>query len=438
MSQDSGRQFLPDNPVSDYQRKPTANAAQDRSERNAPASLEDRPMMPPQDDRPYSGLLVLDMAQGMAGPYCATMLGRYGADVIKIEPPQGDWIRLMGGGADGMTPLTVVNNIGKRSICIDAAKPAGRAIVEKMVERADVIIENNRPGVMTKLGLDYARLSAINPGLVYVSITGFGDSGPYVNKPGTDSVVQGMTGMAIANKDAAGTPRRIGIVVPDTITAMYGAQAVGAALYARDRKPGGRGRHLRLSLAESCIAFQAGHIVDDFVFAGQYKPPITVPSGVFPTRDGNVILVTLRDAMWEGLCRALDREAWLTEPRYASRTQRSACAEEINRLIADITRSRNTKDWEALFDKHDVLCGRVQNYAQLREDPQVRHMGYFAETDQPPYGKLPIPNIPGVPRGEDLPPAPQCGQHSREILAEFGYGAEEIAAFEQAGMTKQV
>lgn len=389
------------------------------------------------DERAYAGLLVLDMSQGMAGPYCAALLGRYGANVIKVEPPQGDWIRVMGGGTQGMTALTVVNNLGKRSICIDAAQSAGRALILKMAERADVFLENHRPGVMTKLGLDYETLSKINPGLVYLSITAFGESGPYAHKPGTDSVVQAMTGMAVANQDEAGNPRRIGIVVPDTITAMYAAQAVSAALYARDMRRGGRGQYVRISLVECCAAFQAGHIVDDFLFAGQYKPPITVPAGVFATGDGQVVLVTLRDAMWEGLCRALGREDWLVEPRYASRPLRAVCADEINREVAQILRSRDTQEWLALFEKHDVLCAKVQNYAQLRDDPQIRHMGYFAETEQPPYGKLPVPNIPGAERAAVLPAAPHSGQHSREILAEFGYSNEQIAAFEQAGLVRQ-
>lgn len=386
---------------------------------------------------PYTGLLVLDMSQGMAGPYCATLLGLNGANVIKVEPPQGDWIRVMGGGKEGMTPLTIVNNLGKRSICIDAAQAKGRALILKMVQRADVFVENNRPGVMTKLGLDYATLSKINPGLVYLSITAFGESGPYSHKPGTDSVVQAMTGMAVANQDATGLPRRIGILVPDTISAMYAAQSVGAALYARDRNGGGGGRHINVSLAECCVAFQAGHIVDDFIFAGQYKPPITVPAGVFATRDGYVVLVTIRDAMWEGLCRALGRDDWLVEPRYASRPLRAVCADEINREVAVILRNRGTEEWQALFAQHDVLCAKVQNYAQLRDDPQMRHMGYFAETDQAPYGKLPIPNIPGVERTGALPAAPHSGQHSREILAEFGYGAEAIAELEQSGLVRQ-
>jgi crotonobetainyl-CoA:carnitine CoA-transferase CaiB-like acyl-CoA transferase len=392
------------------------------------------------DERPYTGLNVLDLSQGIAGPYCAALLGQHGANVIKIEPPAGDWIRLLGGAKDGMSALAIVNNLGKRSICIDATQAQGRALILKMAQSADVLVENFRPGVMAKFGLEYAQLAAINPRLIYLSITGFGDSGPDSHKPATDSVLQAKTGMALANRDAAGRPRRIGIMVPDTATALYAAQCVSAELYARDRQPhrGGRGRHLRVSLAECCAAFQAGPILDDFLFAGEFKPPITVPAGVFATRDGHVVLAALRGAMWQGLCRALAREDWLTEPRYATAALRGRASEEINREVAAIMGGRDTRDWTALFEQHDVLFAPVQDYAALRDDPQMLHMGYFAQTDQAPYGKLPVPHAPGSARTGVLPAAPRAGEHTREILGELGYGAEDIGAMERSGIVSHL
>lgn len=391
------------------------------------------------DERAYTGLNVLDMSQGIAGPQCAALLGHHGANVIKIEPPAGDWIRIMGGGKDGMSALAIANNLGKRSICIDAAKAEGRALILKLARRADAFVENFRPGVMARLGLDYAALAAVNPGLIYLSITGFGESGPEAHKPATDSVMQALSGMALANKDAAGQPRRIGILVPDNITALYAAQCVGAALYARDRHSGSgrRGKHIAVSLAECCAAFQAGPILDDFLFAGEYQPPITVPAGVFATRDGHVVLAALRDAMWEGLCRALAREDWIAEPHYATSVLRAQCAVEINREVAAVMRGRDTREWAQLFEQHDVLFAPVQTYAQLRADPQMRHMGYFGEAEQAPYGKLPMPHIPGTGRSGALPAAPRNGEHTRAILAECGYGAADIAALERAGLVLQ-
>ena len=392
------------------------------------------------DERPYAGLKVLDLSQGIAGPYCAALLGQYGANVIKVEPPAGDWIRLLGGAKEGMSALAVVNNLGKRSICIDATRAEGRALILKMARSADVLVENFRPGVMAKLGLEYAALAADNPRLIYLSITGFGDSGPDAHKPATDSVLQAKTGMAAANKDAAGQPRRIGIMVPDTATALYANQCVSAALYARDARSqrGGRGRHLRISLAECCAAFQAGPILDDFLFAGADKPPITVPAGVFATRDGHVVLATLRDAMWQGLCRALAREDWLSEPRYASAALRGRAAAEINRTVAAIIGSRETGVWAELFERHDVLFAPVQDYAALRADAQIRHMAYFGEAEQAPYGRLPVPQAPGSARSETLPAAPRAGEHTREILVEFGFSATDIAALQRSGVVSHL
>jgi crotonobetainyl-CoA:carnitine CoA-transferase CaiB-like acyl-CoA transferase len=388
---------------------------------------------------PYVGLTVLDMSQGMAGPYCGELLRQHGASVIKVEPPGGDWIRGMGGGEAGMTALAVVNNLGKRSISIDATKPAGREVIERMVLRADVLLENFRPGVMKKLGLDYEPLSALNPRLIYFSITGFGDSGPLAGKPATDSVLQAMTGMTIANRDASGRPTRIGLFVPDTITALYAVKCIGAALYARDaqKQNGGRGKHIQISLAECCAAFQSGAIFDDFLFSGKRRPPVSVPAGVFATGDGHLVLATLRDSMWQGVCHALGREDWLDRAEYATRPQRVQHEREITDAVAAILAERGTAEWIAVLEKHDVLCAPVQDYKQLRNDPQMTHMHYFAQADQPPYGKIPLPHVPGTERSGLQPCAPRAGQHSREILSEFGYDVDAIANLERDGLVIQ-
>ena len=380
----------------------------------------------------YEGLSVVDMSMGVAGPGCGAMLGLNGADVIKVEPPDGDWIRVMGGGRDGLTANTIVGNLGKRSICVDARKPEGREIVVALAAKADVLIENFRPGVMRKLGLDYETLAAGNPGLVYVSITGFGASGPWAQKAGTDSVLQAYTGMAMLNKEDSGRPKRLGMLVPDTVSALYAAQCAGAALFGRTRS--GRGKHVEISLAECCAAFQAAPIVDEALFADRYKPPVAVPAGVFGTVDGFITLLTLRQDMWERLCKALDRTSWLADPRFATNEARGAHAAEVNRLVADVLATRGSQDWIDVLEKNDVLCAAVQGYAQLRDHPQMKHMGYFGELRQAPYGSLEAPYLPGTPRGAPLPPAPVAGQHTREILAAMGRSKDEIEALESSGV----
>jgi crotonobetainyl-CoA:carnitine CoA-transferase CaiB-like acyl-CoA transferase len=384
---------------------------------------------------PYAGLTVLDLTQGLAGPYCASMFALQGARVIKIEPPRGDWVRFLGRGEQGLSALAIAGNLGKRAIAIDATRDDGRRLILRLCAQADVLLESFRPGVMRKLGLDYPAVSAANPALVYGSITGFGDGGPWAAKGGTDSVLQAYTGMAVANRDADGTPRRIGLLVPDTVTALYAAQCVAAGLFARAQT--GRGRHVAVSLAECCAAFQTAPIVDDALFGTDGRPPNNVPAGVFRTTDGYVILLALTDAMWTGVCGALDQPAWLTEPRYATLTLRQACADEINRLTAEQISTRSTQDWVDTCERFDVLCAEVLDYAAFRQHPQAVAMQYFGELQQAPYGTLGVPRLPGMDRACALPPAPRLAEHTTEVLTEFGLSAAEIAALEGAGTILQ-
>jgi crotonobetainyl-CoA:carnitine CoA-transferase CaiB-like acyl-CoA transferase len=378
----------------------------------------------------YEGVTVLDMSQGVSGPYCAGMLAMQGARVVKVEPPEGDWIRVMGGGNEGMTALAVAGNLGKRSVCIDARKPEGRDLLAAMACKADVFVENFRPGVMKKLGLDYEALAEGHPELIYLSISGFGEAGPWVEKPGTDSVLQAYTGIAWLNRLENGKPKRMGMLVPDTVSALYAVQAVGAALFARARTRAGR--RIEISLAQCCAAFQAAPIVDDALFHGRYKPPVAVPAGEFSTADGYLVLLTLRSDMWERLCHALGREAWLTDERFATNERRGEHAAEINRLVGEVLRTRSSAAWIGILEAHDVLCAEVQTYEQFRRHPQTTAMGYFAALAQPPYGTLPLPFLPGTGPSALLAPAPLAGQHTREVLAELGYAASEISKLEQS------
>lgn len=383
----------------------------------------------------YAGLQVLDLSQGVAGPYCAAMLGLQGASVVKVEPPSGDWIRLMGGGEAGMTPLAVASNLGKRSLCIDARRREGRAVLERLAARADVLVENFRPGVMARLGLDAPTLRARHPSLIYLSISGFGHEGPWADKPGTDSVLQAYTGIAASNREQDGTPRRIGMLVPDTVSALYAVQALGAALYARTRS--GVGRHVQISLAECCAAFQAAPIFEDALFAGRYKPPTAVPSGVYRTRDSFVTLLVLRQDMWLRLCTALDRPMWAADPRYLDNVARGKNAAALNADIATVLAQGTSADWVATLEGADVLCAQVQDYSDFRSHAQMQHMGTFGTLHQSPYQPLPMPYLPGASRAGVIRPAPAAGQHSREVLGELGYDATQIDALEHTGVITQ-
>jgi len=279
-------------------------------------------------DRPFAGVRVLDVSQGLAGPYCAGLLGLQGASVIKVDPPGGDWIRAAGSGREGMTALAIMGSAGKRSACIDATKPEGKTLLLQLARDADVFVHNFRPGVIERLGLGYETLAKENPALVYVSVSGFGPDGPDARKAATDSVLQALTGMAHINRDADGTPRRIPFLVPDTVTGVYAAQATGAALFARAMT--GRGRHVEVSLMDACAALQAAPILDAQFSMGKPPAAIVVPSGIFRTKNGHITVASLSDTMFEALLKALGLEAMGSDPRYATLEARRKNAPSIN------------------------------------------------------------------------------------------------------------
>jgi crotonobetainyl-CoA:carnitine CoA-transferase CaiB-like acyl-CoA transferase len=373
---------------------------------------------------PYSGLRVLDISQGIAGPYCAALLAQQGAEVIKAEPMAGDWIRSAGGGREGMTAVAVASNLGKRSIALDATKPAGRELLTRLAARADVLVQNYRPGVIERLGVGYDAVRSANPKVVYVSVTGFGPDGPDAQKPGTDSIFQSMTGMASRNRDADGKPRRMPLLIPDTVTAVYAAQAVGAALYARERD--GQGRHLRLSLFEACAAFQSAPIVEGRLFPGE-APPLTVPAGVFRTRDGWLTLSGVSEAHFRGNLRALDLDALAADARFARIENRRRNAAALNDLVAQRLAEHDTAHWIEKLAAEDALFAPVADYEAFIASPQSRHLGAFATLEQPPYGALPVARMPGSERDWPLRPAPRAGEHTVEILRELGLSEAAIS-----------
>lgn len=386
-------------------------------------------------DLPYAGVRVLDVSQGLAGPYCAGLLGMQGASVIKVEPPGGDWIRNAGGGREGMTSLAIMGSPGKRSACIDATKPEGKALLLRMARDADVFVQNFRPGVIERLGLSYETLAKDNPCLVYLSITGFGPSGPDSRKAATDSVLQACTGMAKINRDADGTPRRIPFLVPDTVTGVYAAQAAGAALYARAKS--GIGRHVQVSLMDACASLQAAPILDAAMSDGKPAAPITVPAGIFRTRDGYVTVTSLNETMFASLLKALGLEELAGDPRFATQAERRKNAVAMNLEVSRRLVKEDSRHWLERFSNADVLCADVLDYAGFRAAPQTVHMRTFCEVEQYPYGAVPLPRVPGGSADWPLEPAPRAGEHTLEILAELGLGEAERAALVASGVVRQ-
>ena len=379
---------------------------------------------------PLAGIRILDLSQGIAGPYAAGILAQQGAEVIKVEPPQGDWARLMGAGRDGMTAMSIACNLGKRSLCVDARHSDGAALLRRLARRVDVVLESFRPGVLAKLGLDEVSLRQENPGLIYTSITGFGEDGPYRDQPGADSVIQALSGMMWMNRDRSGQPQRVGMMLIDVTTGCYTAQGITAALLQRGST--GQGKHLSYSLLGVAGALQSISILDQMLHTEHAPVPVTVPSGTFRTADGCINLTTLRDRMFHGLARALDRPEWIEHSNYRSNEDRIRHADRLNAEIRELVQQRTTAEWVARFSAEDVLCAPVLDYPAFLAHPQVRHAGLFTDIAQTPWGTLPVARLPDA-EAASPESAPKLAQHTRDILVEAGLTHAQIDALRHSG-----
>ncbi|MES2399090.1 MAG: CoA transferase [Pseudomonadota bacterium] len=383
--------------------------------------------MPAIADEPlFQGLRVLDLSQGIAGPYCGDILQRQGAEVIKVEPPAGDWARNMGTTRDGFSAVVLAYNAGKSGLCVDASVDAGRSVLQTLARHVDVVVQNFRPGVVQRLGLDYETLAVYNQRLVYMSISGFGADGPLVDAPATDSVLQAMSGMMHANRSASGQPQKVGLYIADIAAAIYAAQLVSAALYRRSIT--GKGRHLQLSLLEACAALQASNIMDAVFSSGLPATAATAPSGVFACRDGCVTLSTLDNAMFSRLCDALGKGHLAANERFSSNKLRLENASAINAEVANTLKGDALLFWLAKLGAADVLHSQVHTYESLLSHPQVIHAGIFSSMDMAGLPSLPQVRNPGCTAGDQGDSVPRLGEHSVEVLGRFGFGQEEIDA----------
>lgn len=373
----------------------------------------------------YRGVRVLDLAQGLAGPYAAGMLAAMGADVIKVEPPEGDWGRLMGEVRGEHSTMGLPANWGKRAVCVDARHDDGRGVLQRLCGMADVVVESFRPGVMAKLGLDYVRLEARRPGIVLTSISGYGQDGPYARRPGSDTILQAASGMAAMNSDVmTGAPRRVGMLAVDMVTGLYAGYAIGAALF--EQKTSGAGRHLQISLLQAATAFQMTALLQNLMRDGQAGTPITSPSGFFPTRTGMIAVTCLRNTMFGKLCEAIGRPGWVNDPRFSDNAARIANVETLHAELAAVLAEGDRDDWIERFNAVGVLCGPVNEYADLVNDAQARHLRLFTQVEAPGFGPLPLAGLPGGAAPDALAPDPPLGGHTRAVLAEAGYPCDEI------------
>jgi crotonobetainyl-CoA:carnitine CoA-transferase CaiB-like acyl-CoA transferase len=393
----------------------------------------------PRASKALSRFTVLDLTRVRAGPTCARQLADWGANVIKIEAPPSPE-EPMGGPREASDFQNLHRN--KRSMTLNLKAPDGLAAFKRMVKKADVVIENFRPDVKRRLGIDYKTLRRINPRLIYASISGFGQDGPYASRPGFDQIAQGMGGlMSITGAPGRG-PMRVGIPVADLSAGLLAALGVLTALLEREKS--GKGQAIETSLLQAQIFmldFQAARYLVEGEVAQQAgnNHPTTIPTGVFKTRDGYVNIAATGSTMWERLCRTIDAEALLEKAEYKTAAARSQNRDALNAEIDAHLAGRTSAEWVERLNKAGVPCGPIYSIDQVFADPQVRHLGIAQSVTRKTGKQKRTMRLVGQPVSLSRTPSrlaaapPELGEHTDTVLKEFGFSAREIASLHKAG-----
>jgi crotonobetainyl-CoA:carnitine CoA-transferase CaiB-like acyl-CoA transferase len=383
---------------------------------------------------PLNGYRVVDLTSNVAGPLATMILGDQGADVIKVEAPDGgDATRAGGNRRAQFTASFLNNNRNKRSIVLDLKTVAGRKALLRLAARADVFVQNFRPGVAERLGVGEEPVRAVSPKIVYVSISGFGEKGPYAEKPAYDPVIQGFSGLATvqAGSDEV-RPRLLRTILPDKLTAITASQAITAALLARERT--GEGQHVRLSMLEAVLAFLWASDMSGQTFVGDEPARQEAASAIdliYETADGYITAAALTDRQWAGLARALERPEWLEDERFKTPALRQKNIDARLQLTQETLITRPTAEWLNRLTPVGVPCAPVLTRNEVIRHPQVQEMGIVVETEHPVAG--PLRQARAAARFSRTPAGirfggPALGEHTEEVLAELGYSAAEIAA----------
>ena len=389
---------------------------------------------------PLDGVRVIDFTTMIAGPYGTMILGDQGADVIKVEAPlRSDHVRRAGYGQRHFAAAFVNNNRNKRSITVDAKSPAGRQVLLDLARTADVFVQNFRPGVMARLGIDYDDLKAVKPDIIYVSMSGWGENGPYAHKPVYDPIIQALSGLASvqAGSDDA-RPRLIRTILPDKLTGITASQAVSAALFARERT--GEGQHIRLSMLDSVVAFMWSSDMGSQTFVGKevdVARAATFIDLIYETKSGYISISVMSNDQWDGLCHALGHPEWLEDQRFKTPGSRDRNADERLELTQSALYDKTAEEWLVILEKAGVPCAPVLTRAQMVQHEQVKASGIVVETEHPRAGML--RQTRNAARFEATVPelrygAPHLGEHTAEVLAELGYGDDARAELVRDGV----
>jgi crotonobetainyl-CoA:carnitine CoA-transferase CaiB-like acyl-CoA transferase len=390
----------------------------------------------PTHEAPYRGLRVLDFGQGIASPYCAMLLSVYGADVIKVEPPEGDWSRYLGTTYGNHTTLSAVYNRGKRSLCLDLKHEEGIAIAQRMARDCDVLIEGFRPGVAARLGIGYEKLVRDNPGLIYLSVSGFGQSGPYAKRPGSDSVAQAFSGLVSINVGTDGTPHRVGTTISDVVTGVYAFQAIATTLFSRAAV--GTGRWIDVNLCQSTAAL-LGHKVAEYILEGGAPRALNVPAGTYQTQDGWMMVTLVNEPQYKRLCAAIERDDLASDPRFADFAKRADFADALIPQMREVFLTQPTEAWLSRLHAADIIAERILNPGEWLRNVHVEATKAAVCQDTHGVGPVYTPRTPGIASfsEDNLRPAPDVGQDSCEVLLEAGLDHAFIDELINLGAVRQ-
>jgi crotonobetainyl-CoA:carnitine CoA-transferase CaiB-like acyl-CoA transferase len=391
---------------------------------------------------PLDGVKVVELGNAIGGPMCSMLLGDMGAEVIKVEPPnKGDDSRYYGSQVKGESPYFLQYNRNKKSITLNLKHEDGRRILSKLVERSDILVENFRPGTLERLGFSFEKTRTINPGIIYCSVSGFGQTGPYSDLKGYDPVIQAMSGIMQLTGEENGPPLRVGLPVTDIMAALYSAFSVVAALFSRERT--GKGQRIDVSLFESGIAAVAQWITISSLtgkparrFGNRY--PLLAPYEPFETRDSPILVAVGNEELWVSFCKAIGREELTTDGRFRSNAERIIPENRaaLNDLIEGALQEKTAGEWLEILWKAGIPCGRINEIESLAGDPHLGSRGVFTSVEHPSLGKLgivaPMPKLSETPGSVRLAP-PTLGQHTSEILLQLGFSSSEIAEFRRNG-----
>jgi crotonobetainyl-CoA:carnitine CoA-transferase CaiB-like acyl-CoA transferase len=394
---------------------------------------------------PLAGIRVLDLTSVLMGPYATLQLGDMGADVVKIEAPEGDIVRQIGPGhTPGMGGMFLHANRSKRSVAIDLKHPEGRKALLKLAETADVFVVNMRPKALARLELDYARLKAVQPRIIFVGLVGFGQTGPYADRPAYDDLIQGAAGVPALMAEASdGTPRYVPINIADRIVGLFAAQAILGALYYRERT--GEGQAIEIPMFETMTGFVLGDHFGGLTYrpaldGGGYARLMSRYRHPYATKDGYICVLVYTSKQWASFFSAIGRPEAMNDPRFASHTSRTRNIDGIYDEIGSVFLERTTREWFELLEAADIPHMPMHTLATIQDDPHLKAVNFFHDVQHPLEGAVIAMRVASQwsrSHPEAGHHAPAVGEHSREVLTEAGFSETQIEQLLESAAIRQ-